>query len=76
MRNKANNLNKKLKKEYYHNKLQNCGNDMKKSWKILKDLLLKKKKVNANANIKIGSKISSDKRDIAIAFNELFCESR
>ena len=27
LRNKANNLNKKLKKEYYHNKLQNCGND-------------------------------------------------
>ena len=36
LRNKANNLNEKLKKEYYHNELQNCGNDMNKSWKILK----------------------------------------
>ena len=69
------NLNKKLKKEYYHNKLQNCGNHMKKSWKILKDLLPKKKKDNANANIKIESKISSDKRDIATAFNELLVKA-
>ena len=68
-------MNKKLKKEYYHNKLQNCGNDINKSWKILKDLLPKKKKDNANANIKIGSKISSDKRDIATAFNELFVKA-
>ena len=48
---------------------------MKKSWKILKDLLPKKKKDNANANIKIGSKISSDKRDIVTAFNELFVKA-
>ena len=75
LRNKVNGLNKKLKKSYYHNKLQQSCNNTQNSWKILKDLLPKKKKTNVNSNIKIGLKISSDKLEIANAFNDMFIKA-
>ena len=42
MRNGANALNKKLKKQYYKNVCIDNGNDMKKSWRVLKNVLPKK----------------------------------
>ena len=41
-RNIANNMKKKLKKEYYQQEFIQCGNDVNKNWKILKNLLPKK----------------------------------
>ena len=39
-RNKANNLNKKLKSEYYDNKFKrNSNNDLKEKWRTMKELL-------------------------------------
>ena len=42
-RNRANNLNKRLKKEYFENKFTHCGNDVNKNWKTLKNLLPNKR---------------------------------
>ena len=71
LRNQANNLNKKLKKEYFYSKLQRCGNNTQKSWKVLRDLLSKKKNT-VPSNIKIGTDMITDKLEIAKAFNQMF----
>ena len=41
---KRNNLNKRLKREYYQDEFSRCGNDVNKNWKILKHLLPNKNK--------------------------------
>ena len=71
LRNKVNILNKKLKRDFFRNKFQQCANKLQDSWKVLKKLL-PKKKVSVNPNINTGTHMTSDKVEIATSFNELF----
>ena len=70
-RNRANVLNKKLKKQYYKNLCIENGNDMKKSWKVLKNLL-PKKDANSDHKILVNDQIVVDKEKVAELFNESF----
>ena len=74
IRNRANNLNKILKKKYYQDKFQDCGNDIKKNWNVLSKLIPKKNK-NVNHDIKLT--IGSDQipnEGIAHVLNKAFNE--
>ena len=71
-RNKANNLNKLLKKTYYKNKLAKCGNDVGKNWTILKNLLPSKKKESASFKIQSNEGYVTDHKKIAEILNKTF----
>ena len=71
-RNKANNLNRKLKQQYYDNKFQRTSKtNIKEKWKIMKDLLPKKDKCETNQIIQ-GDETITDAHEIANIFNEYF----
>ena len=70
-RNKANNLNKKLKKKYYNDILEKAGNDMKKTWKVLKELIPENKNINTFDTL-IDGTINKNHEDLANAFNNTF----
>lgn len=70
LRNKANILNKKLKKAYYRSKIES-SKDMKESWNIVKELL-PDNKANQCSHIVIEGEIVSDPLKIATEFNTMF----
>ena len=70
-RNKVNNLNKSLKQAYYKKEFSECGNDIKKNWKILKDILPSKKKA-MDMKLVIDDDIITDNVQIADTLNEAF----
>ena len=67
-RNKANNLNKKLKRAYYR---KDSSVDTRKKWRVLKELLPTKKS-NNNSHILRNGEPVNDSYDIATEFNEMF----
>ena len=72
-RNKANNLNKHLKKMFYQDKFQSCGNDIKKNWNVLSKLIPKKNKVVNEIKVTIGDdQVPSE--EIANVLNKAFNE--
>ena len=70
-RNRANNLNKRLKKEYFENEFIQCGNDVNKNWKILKNLIPSKCS-NTDYKIIINGDIITDSSKIVNILNETF----
>ena len=70
-RNRANNLNKKLKRAFYQDQLRNASNDMRKGWSILKGLIPNKRS-NNGSNIVIDGELESDPSKIASEFNSMF----
>ena len=72
LRNKANNLNKRLKKEYYSAKFKHVGKyDIKEKWRIVKDLLPSKKE-NNNFKLDINGKLIDNASEISNIFNSYF----
>ena len=70
-RNKANNLHKKLKRAYYRKELMDSSVDIRKKWRVLKELLPTKKS-NNNSHILRNGEPVNDSYDIATEFNEMF----
>ena len=70
-RNQANNLNKRLKREYYQDQFSRCGNDVNKNWKILKHLLPNKNK-ETDTKLVINNELISDSKKIVDLLNEEF----
>jgi len=66
MRNKVNHLNKKLKKDYFSNKIASFTGNLKESWKKINQLL------NID-NGKVESQDIKNPLDIAQAMNGYFC---
>ena len=73
VRNKVNNLNKKLKKSYYLKELNDHSNDIKMTWKTLKNFCPSKK--DSNLKILEGEKLISDPFEVACLFNEYFTKT-
>lgn len=73
LRNKANSMNTKLKKAYYNNMIHKAGNDMKKTWKVMKELLANRKKVDNFECLIDGENIQNDEQ-LANEFNKHFSE--
>ena len=54
MRCKANNLNSKMKRNYFSNKIQSCAGDTKETWKTINQLVNKRSKTTEILSLKDG----------------------
>ena len=71
IRNQANRLNEKLKREYFTHKVSSCEGDLKSTWKTINNVLNKKSKTTNIASLNIeGKHISTN---IAESINDFFC---
>ena len=73
LRNKVNSLNKKLKREYFSNKLQENIGNLKETWKIVNSFLNKTSKTTKIDTIKVENKTVTDKSEIPNIMNKYFC---
>ena len=73
LRNKANILNKKLKREYFFKKLAACKGDLKQSWKTINLLLNKGSKTTNIDSLKVNEQEINNDHDIANSMNNHFC---
>ena len=72
LRNQVNNKIKQSKREYYTNKLNNSSGNVKETWKVINEVLGRKKRTDITEEFSIdGHQISSPK-NIANKFNELY----
>ena len=67
-------IKKSSKKHYYQNKLEKCKNNLKTTWKAMKEIIGKSKVFHQNLpnNLKINKKSITDKKIIADKVNEFF----
>ena len=70
-RNRANNLNKRLKREYFQGEFIKCGNDVNKNWKIIKNLLPNKKSED-EIKLVVNEELITDTEKIVNTLNEEF----
>ena len=65
---------KKSSKKHYQNKLEKCKNNLKTTWKAMKEIIGKSKVFRQNLpnNLKINKKSITDKKIIADKFNQFF----
>ena len=73
IRNQANKLNEKLKREYFTNKVASCEGDLKSTWKTINNVLNKKSKTTNISSLNIEGKNISTDADIAESINNFFC---
>ena len=70
IRNRVNNLNKKLKRNYYIKELNDYSNDIKMTWKTLKNFCPSNK--DSSIKIQQDDKLLCDPFEVACIFNEYF----
>ena len=75
-RNKVNRLILKAEKEYYDRIFKENSDNLKKSWRILKEVINKKKTVSINSRFNINGTITTNKNTISNRFNSIFCKYR
>ena len=68
-RNKLNKLLLDAERNHYNDILNNNKNNMKKSWKILKEIINKKKNSKSCSRFEINGTYTTDKYKIANGFN-------
>ena len=73
IRNQANKLNEKLKREYFTNKIASCEGDLKSTWKTINNVLNKKSKTTNISSLNIEGKNISTNADIAESINNFSC---
>jgi len=59
-------------KNYYNNRLLEISGDIKKTWKILKSILLASSKSTGIKEIKVNGNIITDQKEISDEFNRFF----
>ena len=72
-RNKVHSIIRKQKSNYFSDILANSRNDIKKTWKIINNILSKNRKSNEINRIICNNVIYTDNDDIANEFNKFFC---
>ena len=73
MRCKANNLNSKMKRNYFSNKIQSCAGDTKETWKTINQLVNKRSKTIEILSLKDDKDTISKPHEIAETMNKFFC---
>ena len=73
VRNNVNNLNKKLKKEYFSKKIAHNKGYLKETWKTINSLLNKRSKTTNIESLKEDDKYAVDNAEIAQSMNKFFC---
>ena len=71
-RNKLNKLLLLVEKKHYEQRLEENKCNLKGSWRVLKDIIHKKKSVSSCSRFLINNKITSDKQAVADGFNSFF----
>ena len=71
-RNKLNHLITKAEREYYSKLFEEHKGNLKKSWKILKEVINKKKSDSSCSRFIINDKVTTDGSEIADGFNSFF----
>ena len=71
-RNKLHGLLLKAEKDHYEKLLEDNKNNLKNSWRILKDIINKKKSSSPCSRFYINRNITTDKKVIANGFNSFF----
>ena len=60
------------KRMYYESRFGKCKNDIRKTWKLINDILSKTKKQPSQKSFKEGENIINDKAEIAHKCNNFF----
>ena len=71
-RNKLNKLLLLAEKNHYEQRLEENKCNLKGSWRVLRDIIHKKKSVSSCSRFLINNKITSDKQAVANGFNSFF----
>ena len=72
VRNNVNNLNKKLKKEYFSKKITHNKGNLKETWKTINLLLNKRSKTTNIESLKVNDQDVVDNAEIAQSMNKFF----
>ena len=72
IRDKANNLNRQLKREYFSEKITQFEGDLKKTWKTINHVINKTSSTTFVATLKVAGESISDSAKIASSMNEFF----
>ena len=72
-RNKVNNLNVTLKRQYFTNKIIECKGNMKETWKTTNALLNKRSKSTNITSLSVGDIEIHEKNEISNKMNDYFC---
>ena len=72
IRNKVNNLNKKLKREYFSKKIASSKENLKDTWKAINLLFNKRSKTTNVVSLEIEGQNVVDNNDIAQFMNKFF----
>ena len=73
-KNKLNRILTKAERDHYQSLLQQNQNNMKKSWRILKEVINKKKNTSSCSRFIVNNSITTDKKAIADSFNSFFVD--
>ena len=73
VRNETNNMNSRLKKEYFTNKLNECEGDLKQTWSTINKLVNKRSKSTEIQSLKVGDTVIKDSESIANSMSEYCC---
>jgi hypothetical protein len=71
-RNNLNTILRKAERDHYHELLIENKSNMRKSWKVMKTIINKNKKINKTPKFFIRNQMTSDNETIAEAFNSFF----
>ena len=73
MRCKADNLNRKLKREHFSSKIELNKGNIEETWKTINQLVNKRSKTTKISTIREGDRVISDPTEIADSMNQFFC---
>ena len=71
-RNKVNKMMFKAEKDHYDKLICNSKNNLKKSWRILKDIINKKQQSGSKSRFLVNNRIVTDSKEICNGFNDFF----
>ena len=73
IRNRLNNLNTQLKREYFSEKITQFQGNLKKTWKTINQVINKKSNTTVVPNLTVDGQTIRGKKAIASSMNEYFC---
>ena len=76
IRNKVTNMNQKLKRDFFSDKIKTFEGNVKETWKTINQMINKRSKTTHNSSLEDGDKDITDSQQIADAMNQYFCNIR
>ena len=73
LRNRVNNLNKQLKRDYFSNKIASYRGSLKDSWRSINQLLNKRSKTTNIDSVKVDDHEINKPAEVSRAMNDYFC---